>query len=93
MIIKECDKLAALLHQSGRQWACQLQPAVALRLLEHVRLNKSRTDLEKKMELALDSEAITDEDERHAYKSVLGHVYANRAKEKREALRIPFAPR
>ena len=91
MAIRDCDELGAALIESGRQWNCNLQPAVALRLLEHIRLDRKRD--RKKIERALDKEMIADEDERRGYKMALGIVYHNRAKERKENLNIPFAPR
>lgn len=92
MTIKDCDQLGAYLFEAGRQWGCNLDPKVARCLMEDI--DSSRLDnFERKLEWALDFEEVFDENQRHAYKSALGHVYAERRQAKQKALKIPFVPR
>jgi hypothetical protein len=94
-MIRESDQLGTRLFEAGRQWGCELAVDVHLaeRLIGNVEARTGRGTFEQRLEFALDLEGVADENQRHAYKMALGHLFSDRAQHKREQLNIPFAPR
>jgi hypothetical protein len=96
MHYRPCDQLGADLLEAQEFWHCTLSVPVAERLIEFVSGKYPTDDFEILLEQALDREFVLIEDERHAYKKVLGHFFTRRAQaartRRKEMLAIPFAP-
>ncbi len=95
---KPCDQLGTDLLAAQTEWQCSLDPAIAESVIGYINRNyNGRHEFEELLEMGLNLECITDDDERHAYKKALGLFYSRRRQYAREQAKerdaIPFAPR
>lgn len=96
MKLKSCDEFGTNLWEAQRQWGCTLSAEVAEELTQFVSSRYGTGEFGTLLDAACDSLAL-EGNERRAYKMFLGLHFGARgrvkAKERREAFAIPFAPR
>ncbi len=90
------DEFGANLWEAQRQWGCTLSAEVAEELAQFASSRYGTRKFGTLLDAACDSLGL-EGNERHGYKMFLGLHFGARArvklKERREAFRIPFAPR